>query len=276
MQMLQVIVSAVVGGAIGFAASHTISQREDPAPLVAAATDAAVDKRLEALGVQTTADLDGRISGGVAQFLNDNPEAVIAAIRRFQENEQAKEALEKKNALKTMQDALTGQAADPSFGASAADADITVVEFFDYRCGYCKRALDGVVALAEEDPKVRVVLKEFPILGAESMQATLASLAANKINPALYMPFHQALMRHRGSYDDATLLGLAAASGYNPVELAQAMKSDEITAQVRHTYETAEALGIRSTPAFIIGDQIIPGAVGKEAMQNAIKDARAS
>lgn len=279
MRMLHVIVSAVVGGAIGFAASHTVSQRDDPAPLVAAAVDKAVkqavNERMAALGVETAADIDGKISGGVTQFLTDQPEAVVAALEAYQAQEQAKEAQKLKDAVRNLSSALTEQAADPVFGADTASADITVVEFFDYRCGYCKRALDSVIALADEDKKVRVVLKEFPILGPESVTASRVSLAANAIDPKLHFPLHEALMRHRGSFDETTLLGLAAAAGYDPLIVAEKMKSNEVSAHIRHTYETAEALGIRGTPAFVIGEEIIPGAVSKSAMHDAVKAARA-
>jgi len=279
MRMLHVIVSAVVGGAIGFAASHTVSQRDDPAPMVAAAVKQAVkeavDQRLAALDVETAADLEGKISGGVAQFLADSPEAVVAALEKYQANEQAREAEQRKDAVRNLSSVLTEQAADPVLGADAATADITVVEFFDYRCGYCKRALDGVVALADEDKKIRVVLKEFPILGPDSVTAARVSLAANKIDPSMHFPLHEALMRHRGSFDETTLLGLAAATGYDPLKVAEMMKSEEISAHIRQTYEAAEALGIRGTPAFVIGDEIIPGAISKSAMQDAVRAARA-
>ena len=118
MRMLHVIVSAVVGGAIGFAASHTVSQRDDPAPMVAAAVDKAVkkavDARLATLGVETAADLDGKISGGVAQFLADSPEAVVAALEKYQANEQAKEAQKRKDSVRNLRSVLTEQPAGPS------------------------------------------------------------------------------------------------------------------------------------------------------------------
>ena len=106
MRMLHVIVSAVVGGAIGFAASHTVSQRDDPAPMVAAAVKQAVkeavDQRFAALDVETAADLEGKISGGVAQFLADSPEAVVAALEKYQANEQAREAEQRKDAVRNL------------------------------------------------------------------------------------------------------------------------------------------------------------------------------
>lgn len=276
MQFGQVVISAIVGGVIGFGASQLSGQGEDTGPTVETVVTAAVDARLADIGMTNKADLDGRISGGVAQFLSDNPAAVVAALEKYQEQQEALEEQKRRDAVSNLSEDLIKQVGDPSFGADAATATATVVEFFDYRCGYCKRALDGVIALADEDKKVRVVLKEFPILGPESVVAARASLAANLVDSKLHMGFHEALMRHRGDYDKTTLLSLAAMAGYDPASIATTMESKEVTALIRKNYETAEALGIRGTPAFVIGDKVIPGAVSQSIMQDAIRNARAS
>lgn len=274
MRILEIAVTAVVAAAIGFAASQYAQRDGDGSADLAKLVDERIDARFDGLGLASGGDLDSRISGGVAQFLADQPEAVYGALERHHANEQAREAEALRQTVASLGDALTGQTGDPAFGADAATADVTLVEFFDYRCGYCKRSLEGVMSLAESDPKLRVVLKEFPILGPESVAAARASLAANRVDPSRYMDFHVALMRHRGGFDAASLLAVAAAAGYDPSAVEAAMADDAITIQIRNGYEIAEALGIRGTPAFVVGDQVISGAVGPDALRRAIEDAR--
>ncbi len=283
MRIMDLAKAAAVGGVIGFAASHIVvdaakdgaDSGPDIAALVDARVEAAVDARMADLGLASATDLDSRISGGVAQFLADQPEAVMTALEQHQVNEKAREEDARKETLASLGDALTRQPGDPAIGASAETAEVTLVEFFDYRCGYCKRSLETVLDLAKEDPTLRVVFKEFPILGPESVAATQVSLAANLVDPSRYDALHNALMRHSGAYDKATLLGVAAKVGYDPVEIEAALANGAIGAQIRNGYEIAEALGIRGTPAFIVGSTVIPGAVSGQRLREAIEAARA-
>lgn len=279
MRIMELAIAAAVGGAIGFAASLAMVDAPKAGPDISALVDARaqeqVDARLADLGLATATDLDSRISGGVAQFLADQPEAVMTALELHQMNEKAREEDARKETLASLGDALTKQPGDPAIGASAETAEVTLVEFFDYRCGYCKRSLETVLDLAKEDPTLRVVFKEFPILGPESLAAAQVSLAANQVDPSRYDALHTALMRHSGGYDKATLLGVAAKVGYDPVDIEAALANGAIRAQIRNGYEIAEALGIRGTPAFVVGSTVIPGAVSGERLREAIEAARA-
>ncbi len=276
MRLADIVIAAVVGGAIGFAASHYVAGQRDETAAVEAMIDARVADRLAALGLEDKGALDGRISGGVAQFLADQPEAVYAALEQHQANIAAAEEEERRQTVANLGPALFEQPEDPAFGATEAEADVTLVEFFDYRCGYCKRSLETVLALAETDPKLRVVMKEFPILGPESIAATRVSLAAYRTDPAPYRDFHAALMRHRGGYDKEALLQIAAEAGYDPAAVAANMEDEAISKQIRNSYEIAEALGIRGTPAFVVGDRVIPGAVSADSLRDAIETTRAA
>ncbi len=280
MRIVDIVISAAIGGLIGFAASHYTAESGGLATGAMAGLDAQIDAqitaRLDALGVKGADDLDSRISGGVAQFLADQPEAVMAALERHQASAAEREAEALRQTAAGLFDALTKQPGDPAFGADAATADVTLVEFFDYRCGYCKRSLETVLALAEQDPKLRVVLKEFPILGPESVAASQISLAAYQIDPTRYKALHAALMRHRGAYDKASLLGVAAEAGYDPVAIEAALTNGAIKTHISNGYEIAQALGIRGTPAFVIGDRVIPGAVSADTLREAIETARAA
>lgn len=272
-----VAMAAAVGGIIGFAASQMSNNTPEAVDgaATAALIDARVNARLEELGLTSKTELEGRISGGVASYLAEQPEAVYNALALHQQNEKAREEDARRQTVAQLGDALFDQEGDPSFGASAETADMTLVEFFDYRCGYCKRSLQTVLDLVESDPKLRVVLKEFPILGPESVVASRVSLAANRIDPKLHKGFHTALMAHRGGFDTTSLLIVAAAAGYDPAAVQAEMEASEVTTQIRNAYEVAEALGIRGTPAFVVGDTVIPGAVNADQLRQAIEKARA-
>lgn len=276
MRVLEIAVAAILGGAIGFGASQIAAPDSTGADATAELVDARVAERLEELGIASKSDLDSRISGEVASFLAEQPESVYAALALHQANEQAREDEARRETVAQLSEALTNQDGDPSFGASAEEADVTLVEFFDYRCGYCKRSLQTVLEVVETDPKLRVVLKEYPILGPDSVVAARVSLAANRIDPSLYKGFHTAMMGHRGSYDTASLLLVAAASGYDPAAIQAEIGDKTLTHQIRNAYEVAEALGIRGTPAFVIGDQVIPGAISADQMRQAIEETRAA
>ena len=176
--------------------------------------------------------------------------------------------------LRSLNDPLFSQPTDPSIGATASEADVSIVEFFDYRCGYCRRAHSSIVELIKTDSKIRVVLKEFPILGPDSVSAAMISLSANMINPEKYADLHDRLIQHQGPYDEATLLALAADVGYDPAGIQAAMTNKALTTQIENARQIAEALNIRGTPAFIIGDKIIPGAVPLQQLRAAIEEAR--
>ncbi|MGZ0188265.1 MAG: DsbA family protein [Alphaproteobacteria bacterium] len=274
MRFADIIISAVIGGAIGFAASHYVSGQPDTNGYAADMADARIDERLKMLGLENKGDLDSKISGSIAQFLSDQPEAIVAALEQHQTNLTAREAEDLRKTVTNLGSALTAQSNDPAIGADLASAEVTLVEFFDYRCGYCKRSLENVMTLVKDDPTLRVVMKEFPILGPESVVVTRVSLAANSIDPSRYSDLHSALMTHRGGYDKASLLAVVAENGYDPAKVEEAMGSQGVSEQIKNAYEIAEALGIRGTPAFVIGDRVIPGAVSTATLREAIETAR--
>lgn len=214
------------------------------------------------------------VEAAVADTLRERPELVVDAIRAYQAREQRLEQEQQQAAVDGMRELLERDPADPVHGPS--DASVTLVEFFDYRCGYCKRVLDDVMALADADPDLRIVFKEFPILGPESTFASQAALAAWQQNPDLYRAYHEALMGTRGTLDEARVLALAGEVGLDVERLREDMASDAIRDHIRATRELAAALGIRGTPAFVVGSQTIPGAVGRSVLDRAIAEARAA
>jgi protein-disulfide isomerase len=205
----------------------------------------------------------------VRELLMREPEIVYEALQELQRRETAAEAERRKVALLARKDDLFHNAASPVGGNPAGD--VTLVEFFDYRCGYCRRVVGSLRALVDEDQDLRVVFKEFPILGEDSVRAARAALAAER--QGLYMPLHFALM----AADDLSMDGImlvAAGVGLDTEQLAADMASPEIQAEINATYALARELGIEGTPAFVVDDELIPGAVSQERLASLIDEAR--
>jgi protein-disulfide isomerase len=141
---------------------------------------------------------------------------------------------------------------------------VTLVEFFDYNCGYCKRSMPDVKKLIESDPKLRVVFKEFPILGPGSVFATRASIAAMK--QGKFRELHEALFEFPGRKDETSVLEIAKSVGIDADRMAKDMDDPEVSAIIDRNIKLAGELGIAGTPAFVIGTDLMPGAVGFEAL----------
>jgi protein-disulfide isomerase len=154
------------------------------------------------------------------------------------------------------------------------NGDVTLVEMFDYNCGYCRQALPDLAALLDTDKNLKVILKEFPILSQGSVDA--ARIAAQVADADVdYWAFHQALFTSRGQVDKAAALKAAADLGLNPITLEMGMKAPRVDKVIEESYRIADRLKITGTPTFIIGDEIIPGAIGLEALQQRIANMRA-
>jgi len=275
MQVAKILLFVVLGGLLGFVASQ-YTGRDTTRADQQENNVAGSQLQLSDLGIDSKRSLEDLISSGVSKFLEEKPEAVVAALEKFQENQARIAENERAQTLRSLKGALVNQPNDPSLGASSSEADLTIVEFFDYRCGYCRRAHPSVVELINTDSKLRVVIKEFPILGPDSVTATVISLAANMVNPANYASLHDRFVLHQGPYDEETLLALAADVGYDPLLIKAEMNNGALNAKIQNSRQLAEALNIRGTPAFIIGDKIVPGAVPLQQLRAAIEEARAS
>jgi len=208
----------------------------------------------------------------VREYLRKNPEIVVEAIRAFQAREEQEKKGRAQANLVSQRDALVNDPSSPVAGNP--DGDVTVVEFFDYRCGYCKQVFPAVMALMKEDPNIRYVFKEFPILGPESVVASRAALAAWRLDKNKYLGFHSALMANRGSLPESKVMTLAAESGYDVEDLRQEMANPEIEAILQRNLQLADSLNIGGTPTFVIGDKLLPGAVTAEVLTSVVADAR--
>ena len=210
------------------------------------------------------------IEGIVRHYILENPDIIMEAIAVLRVREEQAAADQQRTQLVERRVELFDSATSPSIGA--VDSDIVLVEFFDYNCGYCKRVVDNIFELAETNPDLRVVFKEFPILSQSSETAARAALAA--ANQGLYVPMHNALMAHRGGLNDDTIFAIAEQVGLDVAQLREDMDSDAVNQEIAANADLAISLGIRGTPAFVIGDTVVPGAVDLETLQDLVEQQR--
>lgn len=204
----------------------------------------------------------------IRDYLITNPEVVIEALTAFQQQENEAAAARQRDAMGALENDLKNNPNDPVLGNP--DGDVTVVEFFDYRCGFCKRAHADVKTIMNNDGKVRFVLKEFPILGADSERAARASQAVWLHQQDKYAAFHTAMMGNKGDLGADKVLELAQTAGVDTTALMEQMKDPKIDETFSATAAQAGALNITGTPAFVFGNNVQPGAIGLEMMQELI------
>ncbi|HET6158290.1 MAG TPA: DsbA family protein [Dongiaceae bacterium] len=221
----------------------------------------------DAAEVPASATIDQQIS----QYLKAHPDEVLASLKLAQANAQKQQQADAHQALEQKQDQIFNNPADPVAGN--LQGDVTVVEFFDYRCPYCKRVADSLTELLKADPNVRLVYKEFPILGPESVVAAKIALAAQR--QGKYEQVHTAFMAHKGSFEEAALLELAASVGADATRLSADMQDPAILGQLQANDSLAATLGITGTPGFLFGKQLVPGAVSLDDMKKLVSAARA-
>ena len=231
---------------------------------------------------QTPGGTSGQVTvsdRAIEAYLRAHPEVVVASLEQFQRDQrQAQQQAQARADLTLVSDNEKEIFEDGfSFVAGNPDGDITLVEFSDYNCGYCKRAHSVVADFIEADGNIRLVVKEFPILGPGSTLAARAALAsAMQDDSKKYGAFNDALMKHRGSHNEATVMKIAESVGLDLEQLEIDMESPEIDAQVSRTFALAEKLSINGTPAFILGNQVVRGFVPVEELSRLAKAARSS
>ncbi len=210
------------------------------------------------------------IEGLVREYLLKNPGILREMMRALESSETRERATALSEAMAKNADAIYRAPGDIVLGNPKGD--VTLVEFFDYNCGFCKRALGDLQTLLKTDKNLRVIIKEYPILSAGSFEAAKVSLAAAK--QGNYMKFHTALLSARGQADGKKALKLAAKLGLDMKRLKADMKTPETMASLASVQNLAQKLGINGTPAYIIDDAIIPGAVGIGSLRRQIAKIR--
>ena len=192
----------------------------------------------------------------VRNYLTENPEILVEMTTELDKRQAEEQAAQQSKAISENKDALFRSKL--SYTGGNPDGDVTLVEFFDYNCGYCKRALPDIVKLVDGDSKVKLVLKELPIFGEDSEAAAKGALAAMKQNK--YFEMHQKLYSGSGKADKEKVLKVAGELGLDVEKLKTDMESDDVKKALEESRELAQKLGLQGTPLFLIGDKVIPGA----------------
>lgn len=209
----------------------------------------------------------------VQDYLLKNPEVLQASLAELERRRQEAQRAAQAAALRSERERLT--AAPDAYVIGNPAGDVTLVEFFDYNCSHCRKASGDVDALIEADPGLRVILKDFPVLGPDSIEASRAALAAKKQLPAGKLAaFHARLMETRGRLNGEGVLAVAEEFGLDAAKLREDMGGHKVTAALQENFELGEKLGIDGTPAFVLQDEIIPGAVGVEPLRRSVSRVR--
>ena len=217
-----------------------------------------------------TALQKNEIRNTVREYLLENPQVVVEVLETLQTEQQRSEGQRRQNAVTARADQLYKSRSDPSVGDPKAS--VTIVEFFDYQCPYCRRMAQQLAELNKEDPDLRIVYKEYPVFGPASTLAARAAVGA--MRQGKYEEFHLALMGIRGAPSERSIFRVAKRIGLDAGRLRADMNSATPQRIFQRNRQLAAELGIRGTPAFVIGDQVIPGAIEIRRLRQLIADER--
>lgn len=212
---------------------------------------------------------DTKVEAVVKRVIADNPQLLMDSLQSLQRKNYEKQMEQAKDGLSKYQKELKEDELSPFVGDK--NAKVTVIEFYDYHCGYCKKVAPTFKKLVESYPDIKVIFKEFPILSPDSHSAARAALAVSKLNPSKYFTFHQMLMETQGAYSDDVLKKLAGKVDVNGEKLLAEMQKDWVTKQLQDVATLAGNLGIQGTPAIIVGNELIPGAIEYDALEAKVK-----
>lgn len=207
----------------------------------------------------------GEVEKIVREYLVSNPEILNDMLSELKRRESAGAEERARVAITSNKDALYNDGY--SYVAGNPNGDVVMVEFFDYRCGYCRKVRDDVLTLLKDDGNVRIVMKEFPILGETSREAARAAIASKKQGDDKYWAFHNALLGTEG-LDSAAIYDVAAGQGIDVARLKEDMKSAEVEDIIARNHALGEKIGVDGTPAFIIGETLYPGALGADELKS--------
>jgi protein-disulfide isomerase len=216
----------------------------------------------------------GEIEKIVKDYLLAHPEVLEEVSAELSKRQAAAEALKHEATVSENAQTIFNSPRGVTIGNK--DGDVTFVEFFDYNCGYCKRAMSDMIDLMKSDPKLKVVLKEFPVLGPGSVEAAQVAVAVRMQDPGgkKYLDFHQKLLGGKGQADKARALAAAKDAGLDMTRLEKDIASPEVKATIEENFKLAEAMGMNGTPSYVIGKQVVVGAIGRDGLAEKIGVAR--
>lgn len=206
----------------------------------------------------------------VREYLISHPEVLMEAAQIFERRSSAKRVAQRQRTLAALNKVIRSSRGLPVLGNP--EGDVTVVEFFDYRCPYCKRSLDELHRLVADDPNLRLVFKEFPILGPQSVFASRVAIAASE--QGKYIEIHEALMSHHGAFDEDSVMAIAREIGLDEARLRADMIKPRVERMIAENRLLADRLAISGTPAMIIGDELLPGFADIVTLKKLVLQAR--
>lgn len=216
----------------------------------------------------------GEIEKIIKEYLLANPEILEEVSAELTKRQTLAEAEKHRVAVEKNADTIFNSQRGVVLGNKTGD--VNFVEFFDYNCGYCKKAMNDMLDLMKSDPKLRVTLKEFPVLGPGSVEAAQVAIAVRMQDPTgkKYLDFHQKLLGGRGQADKARALAVAKEVGVDMAKLEKDMVSPEVAATLNENFKLAEDMGLNGTPSYVIGKDVVVGAVGLDGLTKKISEAR--
>ena len=242
--------------------------------LIATALSLALPAAAPAQAQSFSADQREEIGHIVKDYLLAHPEVmqdVMAELEKRQQNAEAE-----KHRAAVAQNKATLFSSPHQVVLGNPQGNITMVEFFDYNCGFCKRALSDMLDLIKNDNNLKFVLKEFPVLGEGSVEAARVAVAARMQDASgkKYVEFHQKLLGSRGAADKMRALAVAKEVGFDMARIEKDMGSDEVKKTIEENMKLADALGVSGTPSYVVGEEVVVGAVGIDALREKINAER--
>ena len=267
-----VAVLLVIGGVYTFLGNKPVEQKSE------AAAEAAGDiqnAEVKPSGLDEDDEVEdvADVEKVIAKWIEANPEAIIRSVSNMQLKQMESRMKDAQKNIALKKDELLKDKNAPQY--APAGYDVTIVEFFDYNCGYCKKAHATIEELLKEDKKVRVVYKEFPILGQPLLELAQVAIAVNMVDPDSYKKFHDAVMKSNEK-STAGALKVAKALGINTAKVEAVLKNDKskIEEAIRSNIALGSAIGISGTPGFVIGEELVPGALELSAFKEKVAAAR--
>ncbi len=250
---------AVSAAMLGLGLNLGSSARQQTAPVV---IEAPQDAELDRSGIEAI----------IRDYLIKNPEIMLEVQTALENKQRERQQLAQSAAITEKAAEIFNASYDGIVGNP--NGSITVVEFFDYNCSFCKRAMADMDAMVEQDPDLRFVLKEFPILGADSQKAHVVSMAFRALHPDKYPAFHRELLSGSGRASEDKALRIAVELGADEAAIREEMKNPQIQEAFAKTYELAGDLAITGTPSYVVGEEVVFGALGREVLSEKVANIR--
>ncbi|MDG4896092.1 MAG: DsbA family protein [Mesorhizobium sp.] len=214
------------------------------------------------------------VEGIIRDYLLKNPEVLLEVQDALEAKQKEEQRLAALGVIKNSKDEIFNSTFDGVVGNP--NGKVTIVEFYDYNCGFCKRAIEDMQALTKSDPDLRFVLKEFPILSPDSQKASVVSMAFHLMHPEKYGEFHTALLGGQGRATESTAIKVALSLGADEATLREKMKDPRIAETISRTYDLATKLSITGTPSYVVGNEVIFGALGQQVLAEKIEQAKSA